>query len=272
MKIAVDIRADRDAEPAETFSVQITSVSGATAADGVGLVTIRPTATGLSLGDVVVTEPDSGTARRSRVPATLGGPANKVVSFGWQLRSGSATVGSDAPAASGTGTIPKGAMGTLVRVAGLRRHRPGARRDAGADRHLGLEHVPRRRARGRDPAQHRRGPHADTDAHADPDPRRHRLRLRRPRPHRLRRRLPHRHRARRHSTGSPRPVPSRRPARSSTSRAAPATTSVRAAPTSTPRRMQGSARTRSRTPSTCTSPGTKTGDCSSRRPALAPAW
>ncbi|HET9345901.1 MAG TPA: Calx-beta domain-containing protein, partial [Candidatus Limnocylindrales bacterium] len=108
--IAVDIRTDRESEPAETFTVQITSVSGASAADPSGQVTIRPTASGLSVGDVVVVEPDGGLLGVA-FPATLGGPANKAVSFGWQLRSGTGTVGVDAPAASGTGTVPKGSMG-----------------------------------------------------------------------------------------------------------------------------------------------------------------
>jgi hypothetical protein len=113
--IPVDIRADKVTEPDENFSIQITSVTGATAADGSGLVTIRPGASGLSAGDVTVTEPDTGLLNVA-IPVTLGGPPNKVVTFGWQLRSGTGQIGPDAPAASGSGTIEKAAMGTLVRV------------------------------------------------------------------------------------------------------------------------------------------------------------
>lgn len=113
--IPVQIRADRVSEGTETFRVEATSISGATLADAVGRVTIRPSSAGLSIGDVTVTEPDAGLLQVA-IPATLGGPPNKAVSFGWQLRSGSGTVGSDVVAASGTGTIPKGEMGTLVRV------------------------------------------------------------------------------------------------------------------------------------------------------------
>jgi biotin carboxyl carrier protein len=113
--IAVEVRADKVNEPDETFSVQMTSVVGATQADGSGLVTIRTGASGLSVGDVAVTEPDAGLLGIA-VPVTLNGPPNKAVTFGWQVRSGTGQIGSDAPAASGTGTIAKGAMGTLVRV------------------------------------------------------------------------------------------------------------------------------------------------------------
>jgi hypothetical protein len=112
--IPLEVRADKVVEPVETFSVELLSASGANVADNIGQVTIRPGATGLSLGDVAVAEPDSGTFDVA-VPATLGGPPNKAVTFGWQLRSATATIGEDAPAASGTATIAKNTMGTLVR-------------------------------------------------------------------------------------------------------------------------------------------------------------
>lgn len=113
--VAVQVRADKTTEGVESFAVELTSASGAAIGDGSGEVTIRPPAGGLSLGDVTVTEPDGGTLQIA-VPATLGGPPNKAVTFGWQLRSSSGTIGEDAPAASGTTTIPKGTMGTLVRI------------------------------------------------------------------------------------------------------------------------------------------------------------
>jgi hypothetical protein len=114
--IDIDIRADRESgEPDETFTVRLTSVAGAAIADGSGIVTIRPNATGLSVGDVAVTEAEAGMLRAA-FPVTLGGPPNKAVTFGWQLRSGTGTVGTDTLSASGTTTIPKGVMGTVVGV------------------------------------------------------------------------------------------------------------------------------------------------------------
>ncbi len=124
-KVTVDVRADRDTEPAETFSVQLSSVSGATAADGVGLVTVRPTATGLSVGDVIVTEPDAGLIGVA-VPATLGGPPNKVVSFDWQLRSGQRHRRVRRPSGLGHRHDPEGRDGHARSRPGVGRHRPGA--------------------------------------------------------------------------------------------------------------------------------------------------
>ncbi len=113
--IVVTVRADRTAEPTEAFSVELSSASGAAIGDAVGQVAILPVPSGLALGDVIVTEPDAGTLRVA-VVATLGALAKKDVTFGWQLRSVTGTVGQDAPAASGTGRIAKGALGTVIPV------------------------------------------------------------------------------------------------------------------------------------------------------------
>lgn len=113
--IAVGIRADRVAESLESFAIELTSATGAALGDAAGLVEIRPASSGLALGDVVLVEPDGG-ALSVGVAATLPSPARKPVSFDWQLRSGSGTVGEDVIAASGTGVLPKGALGTFVRV------------------------------------------------------------------------------------------------------------------------------------------------------------
>jgi hypothetical protein len=114
--IEVQVRADKLIEGIEWFSIEVTSAPGAVLADASGDVTIAPSAAGLSLGDVTVTEPDGGSLQIA-VPATLGSAAPKAVSIGWQLRSGTGTVGEDAPAASGTATIAKGSLGTLLRIA-----------------------------------------------------------------------------------------------------------------------------------------------------------
>ena len=94
--IAVDIRTDRESEPAETFTVQITSVSGASAADPSGQVTIRPTASGLSVGDVVVGSRMAGCSgslsrqpsevRRTRRSRSGGNFAPGPARLGWTRR------------------------------------------------------------------------------------------------------------------------------------------------------------------------------------------
>jgi hypothetical protein len=113
--IEVQVKADRRTESTESFSVALTSASGASIADGSGTVSILVPGNGLNVGDVALVEPDSG-ALAIGIPVTLTTSANKAVTFGWQLQSATGTVGEDAPAASGTATIAKGSSGTLVEV------------------------------------------------------------------------------------------------------------------------------------------------------------
>ena len=70
---------------------------------------------GVSVGDVTVLEPDAGTAQVA-VPLTIAIVPTKAVSVTWELRSATGTTGSDVVAASGTTTIPKGALTAVVRV------------------------------------------------------------------------------------------------------------------------------------------------------------
>jgi hypothetical protein len=115
--IDVQVKADKVTEGVESFSITLTSAAGATLGDASGAVSIVPAgSSGLALGDTTVVEPDAGTIQVA-VAATLGAPARGSVTLGWHLQSGTGTIGSDAPAASGTATIPKGALGTLVRFA-----------------------------------------------------------------------------------------------------------------------------------------------------------
>jgi hypothetical protein len=111
--VPIDIRADRTAESTESFTLELTSVSGAVIADGIGRIDIRDAATGLAVADVTVMEPDAGGVDIT-IPITVPSAPSKAVSFAWQLRSGTATVGSDVVAASGSGVIPKGAMSSVV--------------------------------------------------------------------------------------------------------------------------------------------------------------
>src|SRR5690349_12423433 len=57
--LALGIRADRTAESTESFSLEITSVTGATLGDRIGRVDIRDASTGLAVSDVTILEPDS---------------------------------------------------------------------------------------------------------------------------------------------------------------------------------------------------------------------
>ena len=116
-EIVVTIRADRAAESPETFAIELTAASGATLADAAGSVTIRDGAKngGVSVGDVTVLEPDAGTAQVA-VPLTIAIVPTKAVGVTWELRSATGTTGSDVVAASGTTTIPKGALTAVVRI------------------------------------------------------------------------------------------------------------------------------------------------------------
>jgi hypothetical protein len=70
--VPIDIRADRTAESTESFTLELTSVSGAVIADGIGRIDIRDAATGLAVADVTVMEPDAGVSTspsRSPCPA-----------------------------------------------------------------------------------------------------------------------------------------------------------------------------------------------------------
>jgi hypothetical protein len=113
--IPLSILADRTAEPTESFSVELTSASGASIGDAAARVDIRDASTGLAVGDVALVEPDAGGADVA-VSITVPSAPAKAVTFSWLLRSGTGTVGSDAVAASGTGTIAKGALSTTVRI------------------------------------------------------------------------------------------------------------------------------------------------------------
>ena len=137
--IAVEVRADKVDELAESFSVEITSASGASAADESGIVTIRPTASGLSVGDVALTEPDTGLLgvafpvprraaqqdRHVRLAAAFGDRHGRI-GRGRRL---------------GDRHDPEGLDGRNRPCPGHRRHHGRARRDPRAGRDLRLEHI-----------------------------------------------------------------------------------------------------------------------------------
>jgi hypothetical protein len=69
----------------------------------------------VSIGDAAVIEGDAGT-RLVELPVTLSRPASAPVTVGFTSADGTATAGSDYVAASGTVTVPTGAVSGIVRI------------------------------------------------------------------------------------------------------------------------------------------------------------
>ena len=117
--INVTIKGDTTVEPDETFFVNLTSPTNATIGDGQGLGKIRNDDTTISIGNVSVTEGNSGTTN-ANFTVTLSAAASVPVTVHYATADGTATAGSDYLATSGTLTIPAGSTtGTIsVPVAG----------------------------------------------------------------------------------------------------------------------------------------------------------
>ncbi|MFT3807559.1 Calx-beta domain-containing protein [Arenimonas sp.] len=108
----VTINGDTTVEPNETFNVTVSSVSGATVADGsaVGTITNDDTAPtpSLSIADVSTSEGNSGTKTLTFTVA-LSAAASTAVTYNIATSNGTATAGSDYVASSLTGqSIPAG--------------------------------------------------------------------------------------------------------------------------------------------------------------------
>ncbi|MBB6368615.1 outer membrane autotransporter protein [Xanthomonas sacchari] len=105
----VQVVGDTLNEPDETFFVNVTNVSGATVADGQGQGTIvnDDAAPALSVGDVSVTEGNSGTTTAT-FPVSLSAASGQTVTVNYATADGSANAGSDYVARSGTLTFSPG--------------------------------------------------------------------------------------------------------------------------------------------------------------------
>ena len=104
--IAVSVLGDRIVEPNETFSVKLSSATNATIAHGTGTGTITnddPTPA-LSIGDVSMTEGNSGTTN-AVFPVTLSAASSRAVVVSYATVDGSATAPSDFASTSGTLTF-----------------------------------------------------------------------------------------------------------------------------------------------------------------------
>lgn len=119
--VTVQVGADTTFEGNETFTVELGNPSaGYDLADPVGLGTIQnddgqPT---ISIGDVVQLEGNAGSSPFS-FDVSLSHPSSLAVTVEYQTSGGSATSPSDFTAASGTATIPAGAVNTTIDVSVL---------------------------------------------------------------------------------------------------------------------------------------------------------
>jgi peptidoglycan/xylan/chitin deacetylase (PgdA/CDA1 family) len=108
--ISVRVRGDDLDEFTERFEVRLSAPSGATIARGRGTVTILDDdpPPRLSVRDASVTEGAAGTRTSVRVPVRLSSPSGKTVTVRYATVAGTAAVGTDHLAASGTLTFSPG--------------------------------------------------------------------------------------------------------------------------------------------------------------------
>ncbi len=115
--VAVPIFGDLDVEADETFVVLLQNSSGATIADGDGVVTLLndDDAVEVSIDDTSVTEGDSGMVS-AVFNVVLSRPAQVPVTVGYFTRDATATAGEDYQAAEGTVTVPAGRILETIEI------------------------------------------------------------------------------------------------------------------------------------------------------------
>lgn len=112
--ILIPIIGDSAVESDETFFVNLSNPKKATIADGQGVVTIVNDDASISVGDVWLSEGNSGTTNFV-FTVSLSNAVNSPVTVSYATANGTATAGSDYQAASGTLTIPAGqTSGTIT--------------------------------------------------------------------------------------------------------------------------------------------------------------
>jgi Calx-beta domain/FG-GAP-like repeat len=122
--ITVAVLGDRLAEPTESFVVNLTTTE-AFIGDDQGVGTILDDEPRVSLGDVTVTEGNTGSVS-ARFRLTLSAASDAAVTVHYDTANGSALAGSDYTGASGNVTIPAGQTGIdlLIAVTGDRLAEP----------------------------------------------------------------------------------------------------------------------------------------------------
>jgi hypothetical protein len=118
--VTVTILADTAVEADETFEVRLSSPSGLTIADGVGVVTIvnddvAVVVPSLSVSDATVVEGKNG-SRTVSVTVSLSAPSSGSVSVSYATAAGTATAGSDYASTSGTLTFTAGQVSKTVSI------------------------------------------------------------------------------------------------------------------------------------------------------------
>ena len=103
----VAVTGDYLAEPTETFAVNLSAPVNAIIGDGQGVGTILDNEPRASINDATVTEGNTGSVNAT-FTVTLSGTSDADVTVHYDTANGSATAGSDFPAASGNVTIPAG--------------------------------------------------------------------------------------------------------------------------------------------------------------------
>jgi len=121
VQLDVAIRGDFEFEPDESFTINLSNPTGATIADGQGVVTIlnddSSTVPTLSISDATVVEgnnPNTGTLMAFTV--NLSSPSAATVSFNVATANGTASVGSDFDAPAAVGLITAGSTSTSVQL------------------------------------------------------------------------------------------------------------------------------------------------------------
>jgi hypothetical protein len=119
VSVRVPVLDDALDEPTERFRVRIFDPVGASIVDRSGRVSILDddAAPSLSVGDVSITEPTSGTTTLS-FPVSLSAPSGRTVSMSYVVTAGTATSGSDYVASPSTGqlVLPAGATSGSIPV------------------------------------------------------------------------------------------------------------------------------------------------------------
>jgi hypothetical protein len=116
--VSITVNGDRDYEPQETFSLDLSNPTNATLADGqgVGTITNDDPAPTLSIGDVTVRRPASGTTS-GVLPVTLSAASYQTVTVAYATSDGTATAGTDYATTAGNVTFLPGVTTGTVDVA-----------------------------------------------------------------------------------------------------------------------------------------------------------
>ena len=128
--VTVQVNGDLIAEIDETFFVDLSGATNATIGDsrGVGTIIDDDTQPTISIGDVTVTEGNSGTVN-ANFQVSLSSASGQTVSVGYSTADGTATAGSDYVAVGGSLVFTPGQVTKTVDRPGQRRHARRDRRD-----------------------------------------------------------------------------------------------------------------------------------------------